>query len=231
MIRFPLAKIVPNIIVVSFYSVLSELFSSVSKKNIEKNANANINCAKLNDNELNSDFFIENQEKLEKFSFGSAKKSNLSYSGCGVIAAWNALISMSDRSVDFIDLISIFEKKGIVLKGKLGVSPMAMLKFFKKSGYKTSRITSRNPEKIKSFGYAWDTFVVTFYWDKNDVFQRLHTVNISKKEDKFYIHNTYHKDERGFLSQKGPYDSLDKAIEGIGDKVAPLIIIGISKRT
>ncbi|MCR5656135.1 MAG: hypothetical protein K6G06_01615 [Butyrivibrio sp.] len=230
MIKFPLAKIVPNTIVVSFYSVLSIFFSSVSKKTIQKNKNDNINCIKLNDNELISDSFIENQENLKNISFGSAKKSNLSYSGCGVIAAWNALVSLSDKSFSLIDLISAFEKKGIVLKGKLGVSPTAIHKYFNRSGYKTGRITSRNPEKIRRFGDSWDTFLVTFYWDKDDVFQKLHTVNISKNENKYYIHNDYFKDEKGRYAQKGPYDSLDVAIESLGQNVASLFITGISRK-
>lgn len=115
--------------------------------------------------------FIENQEKMKSFYYGSYVKGftrrmlpfdyvqkDLLASGnsCGVIAVYNALqalYSTKDIAVErsrnaFPELLYEFEKRGMVLNGNGGTAPRAIQGFFKKRNYKTIKLNKEQIAKL-----------------------------------------------------------------------------------
>ncbi len=222
--------IVPNSVALGAFSILAffsgYIKNEIRKKHYEENVSI---LEKGNNGVFNDSEYIENQVLWGNVKFGSHKKSNMAYSGCEIIATYNAIISMGISAL-MPELIRTFEKRGNALGGGFGIAPSFPAGYFKKKGYMVKRLTSRNAEKIREFGKKHDTFLLTFYWDKSDITRQLHTVNISKNSGKFFVHNAYHKSGDGKFGALGPFESLNDAINAIGEKVAPLVIYGIDKK-
>jgi hypothetical protein len=220
-------KYIPNRVVLSFFGILSAFTGKVRKRIVALNREEN---EKILDDKGNGIFdgqgFIENQNRWEKVCFGSHKKSNMSYSGCEIIATWNALMSLHGDMPKMPELISYFERHGATLRGGFGIVPSAPAKYMKKRGYGIKRLTSRNKDVIRAFGERYDSFLVTFYWDHENILKQLHTVNISKNGDGYFVHNIY-RSQGGRFVQSGPFKDLSEAIYKIADKAAPLVIYGI----
>ncbi|WP_242840975.1 ABC transporter ATP-binding protein [Butyrivibrio sp. AE3004] len=176
---------------------------------------------------LKRDEFIENQVDWGRVRFGTHNKSNIAYSGCEIIATYNALCSLGDRENDMPYLIDYYEKNGIALKGGFGITPNAPYGFFRKRGYCVKKLTSRNPRKIDKLGDDFQTFIATFYWNRNNIKEQLHTVCITKNQNGYFIHNNYCRGKKGQFIGQGPYSSLSKAIAGLSPNAALLVIIGI----
>lgn len=221
-------KYVPNVMVLFFFSFIAVMTGPVKKRIRELHLEENRRFFEERGNELLRDSgYIENQTEWSDVLFGTHKKSNMSYSGCEIIATYNALRSLGDSRINMSYLINYYEQKGIALKGGFGISPTAPYKFFINRGYEVKKLTTRKSEVIKSIGEQYRTFITTFYWNAENIKDQLHTVNISKEPEGFYIHNNYCRGEGGAFKGQGPYRSLDEAVKNLGNKAAVMVIIAI----
>ncbi len=233
MLKSFIPRYIPNVVVVWVLHILS-WFSGLSGKRSSGNLNYN-RVQLLDKNSMNAEnnTYIENQSMWTGVLFGSVYK--LSYSGCEVIAVYNALLSLGQKmSVkELMALITAFEKKGIVGRGKFGVSPRAAYLFFKRAGYRVTMTASKKASVINEIGACSDTTIVTVYNDRNDITKQVHTMNVSKDDaGKYHIHNGYKVrtdagGKRQFVDD-GPYDTLEEAIKGMARGNAGVIsVIGI----
>jgi len=166
-----------------------------------------------------SEGYLEHQHGYSDILFG---KKTVSYSGCEVIAVYNALISLGAACrYSFSKLIYEFEKKGIALNGRFGTSPRAMEEFFKKEGYVVESHT--NLSGIKELEEAYDTFILTIYNDKTNINKYVHSINISKKDGMFLVHNLKGNGKPP-LKYAGITDFIRLANDG---KIREINIIGI----
>ena len=224
-------KYIPNAVVLAAFSVIAFLTGPVKKAVREAHFEENNRLFAQDENRLLKDArYIENQKEWKAVHFGTHKKSDMSYSGCEIIATYNALRSLKDYSVSMPYLIRHYEQKGIALKGGFGISPSAAIKFFRNRGYDVKKITTRNKGAIDSIGEEYQTFIATFYWNVENIKDQLHTVNISKETDGFYVHNNYCRGEGGAFTCQGAYRSLGDAIYAVGSTAVPIVIICIRPR-
>lgn len=201
---------------------LKRLTWKVPKKRIAKNKEANMRVFAAAENNPESFYrrnqYIENQRQWGDIKFGI---STMKFSGCEIIAAYNALLSLGREMTEkeMAELISTFERRGAVLWGYWGTLPTAIWNYFKDKGYDAAMTDSLEEKVINAMGEECDTIVVTVYNDADNIMEQIHTVNVSKDEEgKFFRHN----------SPAGPYDSLWEAIEGMSQGHAkPISVIGI----
>ena len=233
-------KYIPNSLVAGAMGLLSVLHRT-SKKQSEANRvhNQEVLVEQVDTPQTKRFFkpgtFIENQRQWADVRFGSA--FTMAYGGCEIFAVYNALVALGREltGADLAELIGQFERKGAVWAGRLGVAPMAAYKYFRKQGYRVQRLSCRKEKKINALGEQYDTIIVTAYNNGNDIFGRIHTVNISKDEEgRFWGHNCYKQywPEKGgpvFVSD-GPHATLWEAIHSMGGgKAEPICVIGIGK--
>ena len=166
--------------------------------------------------------FIENQQNMYDLLYGM---SSADKNSCEVIAVYNALVYMNggESNVEFPDLISEFEHKGVCAKGELGTSPIAVYDYFDANGYTTEMLygESINEENLDNMQAKYDTFILTAYNDGCDLEAEIHTVCITEElidgKKQFVIHNGY--DDK-------PCNSLYEAVnEFHGGKSEPIDII------
>lgn len=180
--------------------------------------------------------YIENQRLWRKVNFG--RDYTMSYGGCEIIAVYNALLSLGKElsGSDMAELISHFERRGAVRGGLWGVAPQAVKPYFKRKGYYVKKTWSRKEKAINRIGEKSDTLIVFSYNNGRDIFDGMHTVNISKEEEgKFHVHNDYRTGPDGqgrivFVSH-GPYDTLAEAVSNLSEGTAVSIcVIGVRKK-
>lgn len=179
--------------------------------------------------------FIENQRLWRKVSFG--RDYTMSYGGCEIIAVYNALLSLGKElsAKELAELISQFERRGAVWGGLWGVAPQSVKPYLKRKGYHVKKSWSRKEKSLNCMGEESDTLIVTSYNNGHDIFDGMHTVNISKDEEgKFHVHNDYRTGSDGqgrivFVSH-GPYDTLYQAVSNLSEGTAvPVCVLGVSK--
>lgn len=175
--------------------------------------------------------YIENQRQWKAVKFG---RYSMDYSGCEIIAAWNALQSLGEKQWEqkIPDFISIFEKKGAVIFGCWGVAPRAVYRFFLDSGYDTGMTCSTEPAEINAMGERYGTIIVTVYNDARDITKQIHTMNASKNSNNgFILHNCYRLGKDGDYIMGTPCASLYESIRSIHNgAAAPICIIGINPK-
>lgn len=233
-------KYIPNVVVLWIWKLVGRL-CRLSGRTIERNRmeNKSILLDKASPcltRQLSvSEAYIENQSQWDKVAFGS--KYTMSYGGCEIIAVYNALLSLGQQMTpeDMVELISYFERKGVALKGKIGVVPQAAYYYFKQQGYSVKIWYDTDADKVNAIGRTYDTLIVTAYNDCNDISKGLHTVNISKNvAEKYILHNAYRvvSDYAGNkrYTCSMPYATLMEAVQNISHKSArPVCIISINK--
>ncbi|MBO4809712.1 MAG: hypothetical protein J5537_11790 [Lachnospiraceae bacterium] len=165
--------------------------------------------------------FIENQNDLKDVSYG---KKNLAFSGCEIIAAYNALVKLGGVSnFSLPKLISEFEKDGMVFGGRFGTSPVAILHFFLKNGYKCD--FAHEESAIRRIESKYDSFIVTIYNDRNNIKRQIHTININREMSGLVAHNVY-----GNGAPMGPFPSFEVLLGSINQGKSKMIcIFGIGK--
>ena len=228
---------IKNTTVMTAYDLMRRYGNTISEKRIMQNA-------ALNAKELHgghTDYFtgtikyIENQSQWEKIRFGKGKNCTMSHSGCGIIAAYNAMAALNKQVSPevMVELIGSFERDGAALGGRFGVAPSAIYDYFVRNGYEAVITKEKNVDEINRIGESYDVVIVTAYNDEMDITAMIHTVCITKAEDGAYvIHNGYHRDaDSGRWDEKrtGKY-TLAEAISQIGKKSAAIIVIGINRR-
>lgn len=172
--------------------------------------------------------YIENQFYWKDIKFGI---SDMSYSGCEIMATYNALKALgepvSEQTV--VDLIAMYEADGAVFGGKFGTSPYAVEDYFRDQGYDVMTTASQDTAEINKIGEYCDTVIVNAYNNKNDITDMIHTVSITKDEEGTYsVHNGYHKDRKNNYVVNGGYGTLQEAIDAISTDPSSIDVIGIS---
>lgn len=224
MITYSLDKL-PNKMVLHVFELGRRYLNHISEKMISDHAADNI--VELNANRkryFSKDSYIENQSRWENVRFGNGKKSSMAYSGCEIIATYNALNALGEQvSVDLLaELISAFEKDGAVNNGDWGIAPLAIYDYFRKNGYETVYTDKRDPDIINQTGKEYDTVIVTVFNDKTNIMEMVHTVCITRTEnDHYVIHNGRDASE---------FPLLYEAITKVGPDSVPICVMGINKK-
>ncbi|MCI5917867.1 MAG: hypothetical protein MRZ75_00850 [Roseburia sp.] len=177
-------------------------------------------------------FYIENQAHWEKVRFGNSVHSNMSYSGCEIIATYNALSALGNAaSADtMISLIEGYEKTGAMFNGEFGVNSNAIADYFRKEGYVVDMIDSTDVNIINQLGSNNDVIIVTVYNDQNDISQMIHTVCITKTDEgKYVAHNIYKQENSGIYVSSDEKTTLEEAIQCIGSDPAIISTIGVKQ--
>lgn len=178
--------------------------------------------------------YIENQIKWNSVRFGS---STMAYSGCEIMAVYNALHTMEKEMTvrDMVELISAFERKGAVLRGKWGCSSYAIYEYFLKRGYETVFTCSKDMRRVNEIGENFETVIITAYNNRYDVRSMIHTISASKDENGYYtLHNAYKKNSAGEYAAyagDGKIESLRKAVSlmSYDGQASAICVIGISR--
>jgi hypothetical protein len=213
--------------------------SSIPPKRIKSNAKANrtVLCSP-ECHILKPDSYIENQHEWNDVKFGSWKKHNMRYSGCEIIATYNALLALGEKvsGRTMVKLISHYEADGAALNGDFGVSPTAIFDYFENKGYDTEITYSKDETVINKLAESSDTVIATVYNDRMDIMKAVHTVCITKDTDnKYLIHNAYAKDGQGVFVRKGRggkdegFDTLQEAAVNVASGSALICAVGISR--
>ena len=177
--------------------------------------------------------FIENQREWTDVKIGCGKNATMQKSGCGVFAVYNALCALKKEvGVEVLpDLIAHFEKNGLALNGRLGISPKAIYRYLQKNGFEVHMTVERSPEMVNKIGADYEIFIVTAYNDKTDITQRIHTVCITKNErGEYFAHNAFYRKGNRYVAmpagEKG-FATLQETVEHLAKNPLLLCLIGV----
>ncbi|MBO6016029.1 MAG: hypothetical protein J6P60_05520 [Lachnospiraceae bacterium] len=158
---------------------------------------------------------------LDRLLFGGKETLNAGLNSCEVIAVYNALTALEDNvQTSFPELLSYFERKGMVLSGYFGTAPDSIHAYLRKH-YQTKMIIGRwiRPESLQKLAAEYTVFIMTVYNDKTDITKEIHTMCITAKNGRYHVHNS---------GMRSSFKSLSLAIESYNDKKArPICVIGI----
>ena len=209
---------VSNEIILNFFELLRITASHKFNGNLEKNnKNFNNHLKEIEEN----DGYIENQDLYTDMNYGN---KTIDFCGCEIIATYNAIYDLTGKhDISFPNMIDSYEKDGIVLSGFFGTAPRAIEDYLKKQGFKT--ISSSNKSEYDIIGEKSDALILTMFNDKNNIMNMVHTINITKKNGGFYVHNNGHK------SHLTKYNSISDLLLRINDgKAKDIFLIGIMKK-
>ena len=209
---------VSNEIILNFFELLRITASHKFNGNLEKNnKNFNNHLKEIEEN----DGYIENQDLYTDMNYGN---KTIDFCGCEIIATYNAIYDLTGKhDISFPNMIDSFEKDGIVLSGFFGTAPRSIEDYFKKQGFKT--ISSSKKNEYDKIGEKSDALILTMFNDKNNIMNMVHTINITKKNGGFYIHNN------GYKSYLTKYNSISDLLLRINDGNAKdIFLIGIMKK-
>ena len=174
--------------------------------------------------------YIENQNEWGEILYGWGSHHNLRYSGCEIIATFNALKALGKAdSPDFMaELISEYEKHGAALLGEFGVSPLAVCAYLKRQGCSVVTVKKDDDQSLDLADSQCRVFITTVYNDAKDITAQIHTVCITKEDNGYILHNAYRRDQKGEYAASIPYATLKEAITHISRQEAKMIyLIGI----
>ena len=214
-------KYVPNETALKFFNILRKA-SKGNKNKFPNNLPQNLkNFGNHKKTIAKNQGFIEDQHSYTDMNYGN---KTLNYCGCAVIATYNAIFDLTgNKEISLPILIDYFENDGIVLSGMFGTAPTAIEDFFVNQGFETG--STIKEEEYFLFGQKYDSFIFTFYVNKNNILNQVHVVNISKKNQKFYVHNN------GGNSYLIQYNSiLDFIKRENNGKSKGIFLIGIKKQ-
>lgn len=236
-------------------SLSSDLIEQHYEKNSSKLSSTSVAInPKLN----NTGDYIENQAQWGGISYGMGREeesfgdpSNMSYSGCEIIATYNALIALGEKP-DMALLIKGYEKHGMTLNGHAGTAPTAIMDYFAMQGFDTRMLIDFSNDSAIEALAQYDTIIATVYNDENDITNMIHTVSITKEvadgKTVFRVHNSYNtkptaedqkvldgmtdkEKERIMYFQSKGYASLKEAAFNLsGASTKPISLIGINKK-
>lgn len=207
-------------------------FSRVPKRVIARNYEENLRL--LSDGSIfDPAVLIENQACWESVQFGCGKHHNMKYSGCEIIATYNALLALGQEGSAALmaALISGYERDGSLRRGEFGVSVGAVFDRFLKNGYVVRMTAKTEWEEIEKLGRQSDALIVTAYNDQKNIMAQIHTVCVTKEKAGGYaVHNAYCWDGMRYVVKKGEgraYQNLREAIGAIHAGAAPIAVLGI----
>ena len=119
--------------------------------------------------------------------------TTVSHGGCGVLATYNALITLGEYP-SFENVLSYYNQWGNnVAFGLLGIVPETVVKYFKQKGYKV--IVSDNLDGIDIYSTTADACILWYTWIHDDGLPRAH-----------FVHYNYDKGYSGYCAYNaGPY--------------------------
>ena len=213
-----LQKNVPNNVLLNTIQMLRKLTPQDYPGNLENNIQnfqKHLNAIK------NNKGFIEDQRNYGDLKYGL---QTISYSGCELIAAYNALYDLTgEENRNFPEMIDYFEKDGILLYGAFGTAPQAVEEYFNKLGFETK--LSTNNKDYFNIQNEYDTFLLTKFNDIDDITKCIHTICITKKNGKFHVHNN------GYSGHLIEYNSISDILERIDNgKAKDIDLLGIRKK-
>lgn len=229
-----LASFIPEHIsnkkVAAFYQILTWI--KIPRFVREKNYIHNRACLENMQREVCASFaYIENQAQWGKVWFGAGKHHCISYSGCEIIAVFNAWRALRGPGtlMEMADLIREFEADGAALWGEFGTAPRALIKYFRKCGLSVLVSYGEN-DSMKRIERESRVMTATVYNDRKDITKQIHTVCITRDSNYgFVLHNAYRRDENGVYCASVPYATLVEAVRHISEYESKLIcLIGIS---
>lgn len=234
-----LKSFIPNKIsnptVLAIYDLLRKL-SRISDRTIASHRAGNAAVlAALSNSPLKAPVgFIENQREWADVKIGRGKNVTMQKSGCGVFAVYNALCALKKEvgTEVLLDLIAYFEKKGLALNGRLGISPKAIYRYFLENGFDVHMTEERSPEIVNKIGTDYEVLIVTAYNDKTDITQRIHTVCITKNErSEYFAHNAFYRQGTRYVAMpagKKGFATLQEAVEHLAENPLLLCLIGVN---
>lgn len=166
--------------------------------------------------------YVEDQNSYTDMAYGDA---TMQFSGCEIFATFNAIRNITGKAGNNLSqMITSYERDGMVLSGKFGTAPKAISDFLKKLGYKTELTTDES--QFDDVGKRNESVILTMYNDKDDISKEVHTINISKDAGKYTAHNTYCNGK-----VVGPFGSVSEVIAHInGGKAKGISLIGVSRK-
>lgn len=182
------------------------------------------------------ELFIEDQQEWSAVPFGWHPKSDMAYSGCGIIAIWNVLADagrIDEKNTGYVlkRLTHHFERHGAVWGGRFGISVAALYLYLRRNFPKVSLTFRHNRFALNSFGLRHDVFVATLFNDKKHLLAGLHTVCITKSEKGFAVHNCYRKDAEGRWSASPNYPTLSEALARATKNPWIVAVIGVQNKS
>ena len=122
---------------------------------------------------------IDDQSKLGDLAIG---RSNMASAGCEIVAVYNLLKKYKDgaKSVELPDLVERFERNGVVLGGRFGVSPHALATYLRSMGLKTN-FTS-DPSDFDVLAQYCPNIILTVMNDGSNIFKQIHTIYVSRED-------------------------------------------------
>lgn len=201
----------------------------------EKNHKQNLEQLPTLDGKIWSDpnVCIENQQQWSDIRFGSGKHSSMSYSGCEIIAAFNAQKRLKGYGTpeEMADLIRYFEAGGAALWGEFGTSPLSLVKYFQKCSHDVL-LSYGEENTMEAIERESQVMIATVYNDKQDITRQIHTVCITREPGQGYVlHNAYFVNKEGIYTASPAYATLQEAVAHISRYETKLIcLLGIGKR-
>ena len=174
--------------------------------------------------------YIENQNEWGEVLYGWGSHHNMKYSGCEIIATFNALKTLGKAdSPDFMaELIGEYEKHGAALWGEFGVSPKAVCTYLKRQGFSVITAKKDDDKSLNTADSQCGVFIATVYNNAKDITAQIHTVCITKEDNGYVLHNAYRMDRNGDYAASIPYATLKEALAHIsGQEVKMIYLIGI----
>ncbi len=233
-----LASFIPqhisNKTVIRAYRILAwiRVPRSVRKKNYEHN----LQYLKEMNPQLWQDSLvcIENQAQWGDVWFGAGKHHNMGYSGCEIMAAFNAqkILRGSGTAEEMTEMIRFFESKGAALWGAFGTSPWSVAQYFKKQGFDVL-LSYGEEDTVNAIEQKSQVMIATVYNDRYDIAKEIHTVCITREQGgRYVLHNAYFRDKSGAYAASPLYATLPEAVAHISNHQTKLIcLMGISAKT
>lgn len=165
--------------------------------------------------------YIEDQNRYTDMYFGEV---TMQFSGCEIFAVYNALVNLGRKNdISLPNLISVFEKDGMLLRGGLGTSPVALKEYLETHDFETLFTTKES--KFDEVGKKSAGLILTMYNDRRDVSKAVHTVYISKKDGNYTAHNVYCNG-----TVVGPHSSVIELLKSMnGGNSKGISLIGINR--
>ena len=205
---------------------------SLAKKHFSHNERALINAPFFR--RVTRRFYIENQAQWGSIKYGWHPRSNMAYSGCGVIAVWNLLVYFNrvprvGAPAALSNLIWDFERFATVMGGAFGTSIFPIYLYIKRIFKKTRLSFWRSRNSMDRFGENYKAFIVITMNDSKRLTSGLHIVCITTDSRGYSVHNSYRKNSTGNYIVTIPYKTLSEAIDHINKSPLPLAVIGVAE--
>lgn len=197
-------------------------FSGFRRKNCENRRTENRAAGPLPQGEGRQiTCYIEDQNSYVDMPFGEC---TLQSSGCGVIATCNLLLHLRpEAACSLSETAAAFEKDGMVLGGKWGVSPGAIRDYLESRGFRV-RVAFRESQ-YETLAENSQGLILTMYNDRNDIRRQLHTIAITKEQGQYFAHNVYCDGRTA-----GPCASLTGLLESLHEgRAAGVILLAVSR--